>query len=809
MNKIIVCFIFIIATCNSFVQAQTVDSLSIEQRNEIMLEKMKKNPILNSIMGYDYNTNLVMDSIPEVRNLCESYLDAIISLFENDLGKFNDIVIGTHKKYVEIEPQLAENSLLHILARLCVANLCVLNSNYSGYENWLLECEQFLQKYDKNNTLRLITMPALSSFYYNIGNKEAGKYWMKVSLRFMDDTGFRKTLLGPNILADYADKLAEDDESNNALVDSLYCEGIETLKNIDSEGILVKSHLSRYLGTLVSSGRIIEALDVSETLEEILDKNQVLDAEMYLTSKLVQALIAYYTNETGTLKQLISEIDDVSLWLFRNQIPKLPNELRSSYWENELSSYYSFIPSMAKTLDSPEYNKMIYNMQLITKGALLSSNCSFEDLSQKSNNKKLKEMYLKFDANRKELDKLKTITDMSLIKERQHLSLEQLEIENAMLKEIEKEGSIIDWSYFDLDSVRAHLGKNEIAIEFFVSEDRDRETDDSLYCAMVISPKNDAPRQIDLFYGSALVEMHNKAEAIYENVWKNILEDEEIRQCKVKNIYFSPAGGLCNLPIENALFLAPKKYKAYRMSSTRYIVSAKSKISQKDAALFGGMWYNIDYPPTDDDSSFSSTMFEYLPYSLTEVKKVKSELRKWKSQIYDGREATEDNFKALSGKSPEVLLLSTHGIFSNEKGDNNIGMNRTGLLMSGAENSYYKDLQKGEEDGFLFASEIEDLNLANTDLVVLSGCRTGLGSISSEGVFGLQRGFKRAGVNTIIMSLSDVRDDASEKFVTEFFKCYAKTHDKQKAFSTSLNKLKSSFPDFNVWSSFVMIDGNS
>lgn len=136
-------------------------------------------------------------------------------------------------------------------------------------------------------------------------------------------------------------------------------------------------------------------------------------------------------------------------------------------------------------------------------------------------------------------------------------------------------------------------------------------------------------------------------------------------------------------------------------------------------------------------------------------------------------------------------------------------MNRTGLLMSGTENSYYKDLQKGEEDGFLFASEIEDLNLANTDLVVLSGCRTGLGSISSEGVFGLQRGFKRAGVNTIIMSLSDVRNDESEQFVTELFKCYAKTHDKQKSFNTSLNKLKRVFPDFNVWSSFVMIDGNT
>ena len=129
--------------------------------------------------------------------------------------------------------------------------------------------------------------------------------------------------------------------------------------------------------------------------------------------------------------------------------------------------------------------------------------------------------------------------------------------------------------------------------------------------------------------------------------------------------------------------------------------------------------------------------------------------------------------------------------------------------MSGAENAYFKDLQKGEEDGFLFASEIENLNLNTTDVVVLSGCRTGLGTISGEGVFGLQRGFKRAGVNTIIMSLSDVKDDVAEQFVTEFFDCYAKTHDKYKSFNKSIEKLRDDYKDYTVWSSFVMIDGNS
>lgn len=55
------------------------------------------------------------------------------------------------------------------------------------------------------------------------------------------------------------------------------------------------------------------------------------------------------------------------------------------------------------------------------------------------------------------------------------------------------------------------------------------------------------------------------------------------------------------------------------------------------------------------------------------------------------------------------------------------------------------------------------------DLIALSACQTAQGDITGDGVFGLQRGFKKAGANTILMSLWKVDDEASCLLMTEFY----------------------------------------
>lgn len=80
------------------------------------------------------------------------------------------------------------------------------------------------------------------------------------------------------------------------------------------------------------------------------------------------------------------------------------------------------------------------------------------------------------------------------------------------------------------------------------------------------------------------------------------------------------------------------------------------------------------------------------------------------------------------------------------------------------------DREGKPQNGFLRAHEVFNLRLG-AELVVLSGCRTGLGKeVKGEGLYGMTRGFMYAGSKRVVVSLWDVQDQATARLMSDFYR---------------------------------------
>ena len=132
---------------------------------------------------------------------------------------------------------------------------------------------------------------------------------------------------------------------------------------------------------------------------------------------------------------------------------------------------------------------------------------------------------------------------------------------------------------------------------------------------------------------------------------------------------------------------------------------------------------------------------------------------------------------------------------------------RSGLLFAGANNVWKGNLPEiGMEDGILTAHEVSKMDLSNTKLVVLSACETGLGEIKgSEGVYGLQRAFKIAGVDYIIMSLWQIPDKQTVELMSQFYTNWLGGMEIREAFSTAQATMSEKYDPF-YWAAFVLVN---
>ncbi len=563
------------------------------------------------------------------------------------------------------------------------------------------------------------------------------------------------------------------------------------------------------------------------------------------------ASIKHKTGDFEGARPIYQEVINKYLQTIRDYFPALSESEKSAFYSRIKPVFDSY---MDYVIDFNLLNKgtaedrqvllgSIYDLQLATKALLLNASNKVKNRILSSGDQELVDLFRSWTTLKENIVKAYAMTKEEL--ERSGLNIQQLESEaNDLEKQLslkstafagEFEKQEINWQ-----DVKSKLGPNETALEM-IRVKKKMKTDSVLYVALLLSPEMEKPEMVVNPNG---LRMESKGFKTYKNLIVYKLEDaksyplfwkliDEAIPDNTETLYLS-SDGVINKVNVSTLFDANQKkymvdkYKVRLLSNTRELVEDEPKQQENNnAEMFGFPAFDMDAQPKKEGGSlfdendmragFGGDISE-LPGTLEEVNNIEQILQggSWKVNKYTMQNASEDQVKKLV--NPKILHVATHGFFLEDlKSENDeVGIDsrngrfnplfRSGLLLAGAQNTIKGEEISGDEDGILTAYEAMNLNLDETDLVVMSACETGLGEVKNgEGVYGLQRSFLVAGAGNLIMSLWKVNDATTQMLMSNFYKNWFDGMNRLDAFNEAIAKVRSEFKDPYYWGAFVML----
>lgn len=629
------------------------------------------------------------------------------------------------------------------------------------------------------------------------------------------------------------------------------------LKNINKELGVDNFKVDYYLGGLYINKNNFE--NTFAYLDPIYPKINNITEKIHCGLNL---LYAKYLLDHQDVEQLALEIIRLQATNIDNMFSFMSSQEKEKWWMSSYEHRVSDVP--ISILLKSGLNKtfgIITDSQIFSKGVLLRSTNLLREVALSSEDN---ELITRYNVIEKLNSELITTTDENEYAE----LIKQI---SALEKELQNDLDIRVNEVASWRDVANSLSSKEVALEFMCIENIKDSNNPDYYVSIVkkgdvepniihlcdelsIQPllenksNKPAPRYVQDLYSTD--SLRGMGKRLYQLIWSKI----ESELTGYSTIYYSPAGLLNSVAmqaISNGNNYLGDKYKMHLVSSIGVIPQIKDTHNDRrgQIVVYGGIQYDVDEPKLREaasqyasatapnwqgDISQTRAGWKFLEGTEKEANQISSMVADSgvKVTTITGIEANEESFKALSGTNVNTIHIATHGFFlsspreirrsaflnsspSNEKGKVD-PMIRSGLLFSGGNRAWTGKRQiSGIEDGVLTAKEISTMNLSKTDLVVLSACETGLGDVqANEGVFGLQRAFKLAGVKSLIMSLWEVDDVATRVMMTAFYEKYLSGVSKIDAFNYAVHSVRNYKDNYGAkpfenpyyWAGFVLMD---
>ena len=566
---------------------------------------------------------------------------------------------------------------------------------------------------------------------------------------------------------------------------------------------------------------------IDETLGNLELTRQYLGETMYAQSLGVIAGSYLHMEEYGKSIDYFVQYMQAIRGALRNEFQLMNENERMLLWNGEKSNMEEImnllvtLPVGNETL-MPSLSSLAYDCMLLSKGILLNSSIEFEKLIASSGNAKLKEEYEKTKRTNEDIKKLRqtaaTDEDLQKILQLQQQNQQQ---QLELYRNCAEIADFTDYIGYDWKAVQQKLTIDDVAIEFAAI--KTGVFDQYNYMAALVLTKDMLSPVALPICTFADLNIMKKDTLIYATpLIGNIVWGQLSKYIKDKrNIYFSADGDFNYIGIEYLQYegkpLSEQK-NVYRLSTTKQLCYQQTANKTKNAVLFGDINYTGEGAKPEEQtqraisamrgagsSSEDELVFDNLENTKKEIDEVEKLLSANKVtnilKLSDVKASTEA-FLSLNDSKVNILHLATHGAYIEmaKSKDEDDAMRRSLLAFAGA--------NLGEGCGIITAADIAKMNLRHCNLAVLSACETALGHMGADGVFGLQRGFKNAGVHTLLMSLRKVDDKATMELMVQFYRSLMAGQTPNQALRSAQRYLRTNgYDQPEYWASFIVLDG--